>query len=251
MKAQAVILSLALATTVFGQAVHRNFGSVVFPGGASNPSTGVTRNFGSVVFPGGMQTTPVYGSASAVGVHSGTGVVVTPPAGKGQNVIGHRPIYPNGRGSRNAGGGSYVYAYPVYVGGYDNSYATQEPAPQQPNITVVLPPQQQQATPVMIQAGPDGEYTTTMQRQPATIYEPLRRREVFDNPEPAEPTRYLLAFNDHTIYSAVAYWADGDTLHYFTKGDTHNQVSLSLIDRPLTERLNREMGIDFKLPPAK
>jgi len=49
----------------------------------------------------------------------------------------------------------------------------------------------------------------------------------------------------------VAYWVDGETLHYFTTGNTHNQASLSLIDRELTERLNRELGIDFKLPAAK
>ena len=49
----------------------------------------------------------------------------------------------------------------------------------------------------------------------------------------------------------MAYWADGDTLHYFTTGNIHNQASMSLIDRELTERLNREMGIDFTLPPAK
>jgi len=41
---------------------------------------------------------------------------------------------------------------------------------------------------------------------------------------------------------------DGDTLHYFTSGSTHNQVSLSLIDRDLTERLNREAGTDLRLP---
>jgi endonuclease YncB( thermonuclease family) len=139
----------------------------------------------------------------------------------------------------------------VYIGGYDNSYATQEPSPQQPNLTVVYPPRQQ-ATPVMIQVGPDGEYTTMVQRQPATIYEAPQRRETAEESEPATgSTRYLLAFKDHTIYSAVAYWADGDTLHYFTTGNTHNQASISLIDRELTERLNRELGIDFKLPAAK
>ena len=48
--------------------------------------------------------------------------------------------------------------------------------PQQPNVTVVFPPQQQQppqqANPVMIQAGPDGQYTTTGQRPAgANIYD--------------------------------------------------------------------------------
>jgi endonuclease YncB( thermonuclease family) len=147
----------------------------------------------------------------------------------------------------------------VFIGGgYDNSFAPQEaygpdgpPPQQQPNVTVVYPPQQQRAAPVMIQPGPDGEYNTMVQRPPATIYETPRPRDTVSEPEPAESNRYLLAFKDHTIYSAVAYWVDGDTVHYFTTGNTHNQASLSLIDRELTERLNRELGIDFKLPPAK
>ena len=242
MKALAVFLSLALATSVFGQAVHRSFGSVVFPGGTSSTSPSITRNFGSVVFPGGTQTRPVYGGAPVIGLRPGVGAATQTPAGRGQN-SNFRRTPTNGRGTRITP--SYVYAYPVYVGGYDNSYATQEPAPQQPNVTVIYPPRQQ-ATPVMIQVGPDGEYTTMAQRQPATIYEPPS-----EEPGPApDSTRYLLAFKDHTIYSAVAYWADGDTLHYFTAGNTHNQASISLIDRELTDRLNRELGIDFKLPPA-
>jgi hypothetical protein len=246
MKVLAVVVPLALATSVFGQAVHRSFGSVVFPGGTSSTSSGITRNFGSVVFPGGMQTQPVYGGAPVIGARPGAGVITVTPAGN-SNV---RRTPTNGRGTRSTA--SYVYAVPVYIGGgYDNSYATQEPAPQPPNVTVIYPPQQQ-ATPVMIQAGPDGEYTTMVQRQPATIYEAPRRRETVEEPEPAaDSTRYLLAFKDHTIYSAVAYWADGDTLHYFTTGNVHNQASLSLIDRNLTDRLNRELGIDFKLPAAK
>jgi hypothetical protein len=28
-----------------------------------------------------------------------------------------------------------------------------------------------------------------------------------------EPSHYLIAFKDHTIYAATAYWVDGDTLH--------------------------------------
>lgn len=237
MKALAVVLSLALTTSVFGQSVRRSFGSVVFPGGTSGTSPGTTRNFGNVVFPGGAQTAPVYGGAPVIGARPGLGAGILTPAGRNSNV--RRTPLTFGRGARSTM--PYVYAYPVYVGGYDNSYAPQEPAPQQPNVTVIYPPQQH-ATPVMIQAGPDGEYTTMRQRQPATVYQPA---------EPAaDSTRYLLAFKDHTIYSAVAYWADGDTLHYFTTGNTHNQASLSLIDRELTDRLNRELGIDFKLPPA-
>ena len=66
-----------------------------------------------------------------------------------------------------------------------------------------------------------------------------------------QATHYLLAFKDHSIYSAVAYWVDGDTLHYFTSGNTHNQVSVSLVDRDLTKRLNEGSGLEVKLPAPK
>ena len=251
MKALWVVVVLAAASSVYGQAVHRSFGSVVFPGGTSSTNPNITRNFGSVVFPGGMPTTPIYGGGTVIPTRPGVSAGAANAPGRGMNNGGARHQGPGGnRGSRGSGG--YVYAYPVYVGGgYDYSMLPQEnaaPVVQQPapNVTIIMPPQQ--AAPVMIQAGPDGEYTTTRQ---TPVYEAPRRREPAAETETAEPTKYLLAFKDHTIYSAVAYWVDGDTLHYFTNGNTHNQASLSLIDRGLTDRLNREMGIDFHLPPAK
>jgi hypothetical protein len=65
---------------------------------------------------------------------------------------------------------------------------------------------------------------------------------------PSDPSYYLIAFKDHTVYSAVAYYTEGDTLHYFTSGNVHNQVSLSLVDRQLTSQLNRERNVDVRLP---
>jgi hypothetical protein len=233
-----LFIALVLATGLSAQnrgsvtpAVTGSFGSVVFPGGTPGTTPGVTRSFGNVVNPGGG------------GPHLAVPGGVVPSFARPSN-------------SRPARRTTTVttYAYPVYVGGgyYENSYAPEQVAAQQlyqqPNVTVVMPPQP--VTPVIINVGSGGgQYTTTTQRQ-STVYEP--EPQTPDQSAPAEePTRYLIAFKDHTIYSAVAYWVDGDTLHYFTAGNTHNQVSISLLDRTLTERLNRESGIDFKLPPAK
>jgi hypothetical protein len=69
-----------------------------------------------------------------------------------------------------------------------------------------------------------------------------------DAAAPSDSSYYLIAFKDHTIYSAVAYYTDGDTLHYFTSGNIHNQVSLSLVDRQLTEQLNRRRNVSVQLP---
>ena len=272
MKTIVVVFSLAVTPvvtpSVFAQT--RSFGSVVFPGGTSSTTPGITRNFGSVVFPGGASVPTVRGAAPGVGVFPPAGTINPFPV-RGSNGFGSNGFgrVPSGRGTRNQ---PYVYAYPVFVGGgygygggYDNGYAPQDqgpqgppPQPQQqpPNVTVVYPPpSSQHASPVMIQAGPDGEFPAPGQRQGATIYEsPNAGGPVEVQPEPSsvqDTNHYLIAFKDHTIYSAVAYWADGDTLHYFTSGNTHNQASVSLIDRELTERLNKELGIDFKLPPAR
>jgi hypothetical protein len=229
MKALAVVLPLALATTVFGQAVNRNFGSVVFPGGTAGTSPGITRGFGSVVFPGGAPMQPGVG----VQTHMGKSNFRRNPAiGRGTGIA---PAY-------------MIYAFPVYVGGYDYSSAPQENS----NAPEEQAPPPERAVPVMIEAGPDGGYNTTAPHQTSTVYQPEQRPETLEEPaKPADPPHYLLAFKDHSIYSAVAYWVDGDTLHYFTAGNVHNQASMSLIDRPLTERLNRELGIDFTLAPAK
>ena len=67
----------------------------------------------------------------------------------------------------------------------------------------------------------------------------------------ADAPYYLLAFKDHSIYSAIGYWVDGDTLHYLATGNVHNQVSLSLVDRDLTAQLNRGRGVQVILPPAR
>jgi hypothetical protein len=235
--------SIALLLTTGLLAQHRGsvsprpvvtggFGSVVFPGGTPATTPGVTRNFGSVVNPGGggpRTTIPGVMTGPTSGPRSGR-------PGAGQNFS----RLPASRVTHRTG--AVPYAYPVYVGGYyDTPYPAVEPAPapQQPNVTVIYPPQQ--ATPTIIYVGSrDGQLTTTTERQPAE--EPAAT---------AEAPHYLIAFKDHSICSAVAYWVDGDTLHYFTSGNTHNQASVSLVDRDLTERLNEGSGVEVKLPAAK
>lgn len=59
---------------------------------------------------------------------------------------------------------------------------------------------------------------------------------------------YLIAFNDHRIQAVVAYWVDGDTLHYVTRDHAQKQVKLNEIDRPFSEQLNRDRRVDFRLP---
>jgi len=144
-----------------------------------------------------------------------------------------------------------IIVYPVTIGGYyDSSYIAPQAPPdyqeqQPPSITIVMPPQQT-PVPVIINNYYPGATTDNPNAGP-TVPQPAE-----DAAPASEPSHYLIAYKDHDIYAAVAYWLDGDTLHYFTAGNTHNQVSLALVDRDLTARLNHEAGVEVKLPaPSK
>jgi hypothetical protein len=201
------------------------------------------RGGGSVVNPGGGTGLP--------GVTRSLGSVVNPGQG-GLRVSGSRS------------GGNYgnrsVFAYPIYIGGYyatpyiggpdDSGGAAQGPAPAQSNVTVVMPPQQP-VTPVIINYNYGSAPPPPGQAQgPDQGGE--RNQAATEDDSASESSHYLIAFKDHTIYAATAYWVDGDTLHYFTAGNVHNQASLALVDRDFTERLNKEAGLEVKLPvPSK
>ena len=65
-----------------------------------------------------------------------------------------------------------------------------------------------------------------------------------------QPTIYLIAFKDHSIVQALGYWMEGSTLHYVSVEHSLNQASINLIDRDLSQRLNDERGLEFRLPAA-
>jgi hypothetical protein len=213
------------------------FGSVLFPAGTA-ALPGVQRTFPNAVFPAGMAPHLV------VPFSSNDPTRLTRNFGNLNRGFYNGGFY-NGQ-LRGLGTTVVPYAVPVYVPdygfGYDNGYGNsygyppQQPAPQQPNVIVVYPPPPQ---PVVV--GGDNQL--------AAGPPPAAPPGVAQAPEQSsEPSHYLIAFKDHSIFSVVAYWVEGDTLHYFTSPSTHNQVSLSLVDRDLTERLNREAGITVNLP---
>jgi hypothetical protein len=59
---------------------------------------------------------------------------------------------------------------------------------------------------------------------------------------------YLIAYKNHAVYTALAYWVEDKTLHYVTTQNTHNQASLDLIDLTLTKSLNRNNDVPFAIP---
>jgi hypothetical protein len=58
---------------------------------------------------------------------------------------------------------------------------------------------------------------------------------------------WFIALKDGWVYTASEYWVENGTLHYLTKGGKHNQVSLELVDRQTSAKLNKDR--DFRLPP--
>jgi len=61
------------------------------------------------------------------------------------------------------------------------------------------------------------------------------------------PPIYLIAFQDHTIQAADAYWLENGVLHYITLQHEQKQIPVTSVDRELSERLNRERRVTFNL----
>lgn len=63
-----------------------------------------------------------------------------------------------------------------------------------------------------------------------------------------KPDFWLLAFPNGTVVLAVAYWTDHGSLYYVTRTKEQKQILISAIDRDLTEQLNQERGLEFRIP---
>ena len=235
-----IALGLVLSAAAFGQVTPPNtygsrsgFGSVLFPGTGKAPQVRypqIQTRIGPA-FPGGFGTN----------VRSyGLGPNVAHPSHRRQVIV----------------------PYPVFVGGYYGGYDGLAPAPyQEPPVQYAPQPapppvviinqayRPETATPVM------RDYSNTPLPEPT-----LRNYEapVHPTPDPKEraaakaeserPTLFLIAFKDHTILPALAYWMQGDTLHYVTKDGNPNRISIELVDREFSRQLNRERQVEFNLP---
>jgi hypothetical protein len=237
------VLTLSLVGTAFAQ--NRGpywslggFGNVLYPGTGHAPSTP----------PGGV-TGPNFGS----------------------RLNGVRNVFPNPiQANHPQHGRTLIVPYPVYYGGttgYDapqQGYADPEQLPPVinggngvPSVVInqnFIPPQ---ANPSVRDYAP-GDITTDQQsgmrlyQAPSHPYADVadssatRRRMTANGDD--QPTIYLLAFKDHGIVQALGYWMEGGALHYVSAEHSLNQVSIDLLDRDLSQRLNDERGVEFKLP---
>ncbi|MEQ1949289.1 MAG: hypothetical protein ABL995_19000 [Bryobacteraceae bacterium] len=171
---------------------------------------------------GGYVYVPVYGG-------SATGAVHNPPPGQYDPIFGgYNPgVYPQ----TNSG---YVAVYPE----------GQPPSSATPTVIINQNFQPEAVHPVL------HDYTNVQLPEPGRSATPPG--DVRPTPQATggstNATIYLIAMKDHTIYPALAYWVENDTLHYVTMNGAPNRVSLSLVDRDLSIRLNDERGLPFRVP---
>jgi hypothetical protein len=230
------------------------------------------------------QRGPTYGSLGGYGnvLYPGTGhapnsAVNTFPAQLGATVAGrpfggvpfNAPRYAHPGHSR-----SVIVPYPVFIGGgYYGGYAPDAyaaPPPQQeepmywnpnaaPSVVINQTFVPDRAYPVVREYSPDTERpgeSSTMKLYPSPQTNPYAEAQPQQAPvrrpaAEAQATIYLLAFKDHNIVPALGYWMEGNTLHYVSVDHSMNQVSLDLIDRDLSQRLNDERNVEFKLPKVQ
>jgi hypothetical protein len=215
------------------------YGNILFPGGISHPQRLGGTISGSIPYRGvpqpierGVISRPGWGGAHGVGNRGRT--VVVP------------------------------YAVPVYAGGF--GYADYGMPPEQPNVTVVVP---QQPTPSVIinQHYTPQEASNPVMRDYSSadlpesgikVYEANPRKPEGPKAAPArssvhdqEPTIYLIALKDTTVRQAIGYWVEDNTLHYVTPKASINHISMDMVDRDTTVRLNSERKLDFDFNAAK
>ena len=229
MRLTAILFTFITASLqLLAQGQPTGYGSILNPGGGSGNR------------PGGWpaQRPPSY--ADRQGANISGRQLPGPPTGPRTNV----PV---------TGGAYYVpYSYPVYVGG-GGGY-------QQPQVIQV----EQQPASVIINNNyiPDSaprpsmrEYSAESLPAPVGPARTTTGPKVSPEPEPiavintydSKPTVYLIALKDGSVYSAVAYWVEDGTLHYMTPQHTHNRASLDLVDRDITDQINRERNVALKL----
>lgn len=225
---------LAAATMTWAQRTPSvtGFGRLSNPGAVSGVTGG--GGFGRVIYPG-------TGAPAARRTNiPGAPVIAAPP------VINH-----------GAHGVAVAVPYPVFYGGsYYDYEAPPAPVANQPSDYYNYPQDPNQQPPVVIinqYFRPDTanpvlrDYSNAQLPAPAAVQQPAPAS---DNTG-AEPVMFLIAMKDSTIYPAVAYWVEKDTINYITPQGVKNTASLDAVDLDFSKKLNKDRKIDFGLPAAK
>jgi len=183
----------------------------------------------------------------------------------GATVRGVPPSQLGGRRGNYYGGGfgagrAVIVPYPVYAApaaafGYGYAYDPMYAAPMPP----MMPEQQAPVVIINQHFKPDTvnpvvrEYTSLPSPSGIVQQDPNATVKVYESrtgPSQAseEPTIFLIAMKEGSIMPALAFWVEGDTLHYITRESSHNRISLDRIDREFSVKLNKERGLEFRVP---
>jgi len=229
------VLFLSLAAVCFAQGhpggqfwSPGGYGSILYPATGHAPQTP----------PGGL-TGPYYYSRPGFGgggvsahYHGGGAAVIVPYPIYYGGYYGYDPSLGYGPGDQGAAANSN--AVPSVV--INQTFVPQQASPVVRDYTSDQSGDQQQSGLKLYQAPPSHPYADAAAQRSANS---------------DQPTLYLIAFKDHSIVQALGYWMEGSTLHYVSVEHTLNQASIDLIDRDLSQRLNDERGVEFRLPPAR
>jgi hypothetical protein len=234
---------------------------------------------------GGISTGQIVGSINDPGFASRLGATVSGLPQTTTRIPVQRGIYsyPGGHvpGDRQGRGGWQMprggsrtlvvpFGGPVFFGGYGYSgygygynydvpppqaFVQQPPTQPAPAVVInqyyspeVVRPQMKDYTDLPEPAEPQ----TEKPKAQARVYPPSA---VAPQPAPSAPSREeaeratitLLAFEDSSVVAALGYWMEGETLHYVTKNFEKKTAPLKSLDRALSEQLNRERNVEFKL----
>lgn len=249
---------------LFGQHGRGGGGAGFGGGGGGWRASGASgAGFGNILFPGGAPGHPTiaplpmgFGNTS-FGSALGATVRGVPPPGP---IPGRAPGY--GRGGYG-GGRTVIVPYPVlaapayYPYGYGYGYdpgvvmaPDAQYAPQQQPPVVIINQNYKPDTiaPVVREYNnlPPPAAESQQQESSLKVYE--NRTGPRAALEEDKPTIFLIAMKEGNIMPALAFWVEGDTLHYITRESSHNRISLDRIDREFSVRLNKERGLEFRIP---
>lgn len=212
------------------------YGSILQPGIGHVPT----------VPPGGV-TGPYFGNSLGVRGYTGFGGAASHPQHRRTAIVPY-PVY--------YGGYNYGYGY-----GYDPSLGYVPQGYSDPNAAVnangvpsvvinqnYVPPQANPLVRDYAAPSDNSQDQSSMKLYQTPPTHPYADTQNSATGHDDQPTLYLIAFKDHTIVQALGYWMEGSTLHYVSVEHSLNQASMDLIDRDLSQRLNDERGVQFKLP---
>jgi len=229
------VMFLGFVSSAFGQRRGPNwslggFGSVLYPGTGHAPVTP----------PGGVTGPNFFGRpiSGSIGRHPVPGGPIVPeyplpsPPYDNSNPDDQSGLYPQGNGDQAPAAANFNGGPPVVINqnlvppASEPQFANQRAAARQ---EFGAPLSENSVCGTAVQASPNAA-----------------RKDVDD-----KLTIYLIAFKDHSVVQALGYWIEGTMLHYVSVEYAFNQASLALIDPDLSQRLNGERGLDFKLTGVK